>query len=180
MNNQDRKYRFSEIMSTVSLLPDMEMTGEPTLEQAEKLNEWFIPNSTEGLMDTQIKDAILCQAFREDENFKFKLVALLSNTAMKGIVEARQNDNKPNPEDLQALAISANILWAEGQGLGLFQLLGLIGSICANTDTELPSLATLFLRANADIDRYGKLDPIAILEGNVTYSHVKEALSDGE
>lgn len=180
MNNQERKYRFTEIMSTVSLLPDIEVHGEPTLEEAEMMNGWVLPNRTAGLMDDKIKDAILCQAFREDEGFKFKLVALLSNSAIQGISEARIKDTKPSDEDLQALAISANILWAEGQAKGLFQLLGMLGSICTSADVELPTLSTLFLRSNGDIERYGKLDPIAILEGNVTYDNVKNALSDGE
>lgn len=180
MNNTDRKYRFTEIMSAVSLLPDMSPKGTATPEEMEQLEGWVFPNLTSGIADDRIKDAILCQAFKGDDEFKFKLVALLSNSAMKSISEARQQDTKPSDDDLQALAISANILWAEGQGTGLFQLLGLLGQVCSAFDLPLPSLATTFLKAQSGIDRYGKLDPYAILEGQVGYDNVKEALSDGE
>jgi hypothetical protein len=180
MDNTERKYRFSEIMSAVSLLPDMSPKGTATPDELEELEGWVLPNLTNGISDDKMKDAILCQAFKGDEEFKFKLVALLSNSAMKNISEARQQDTKPTDDDLTALSISANILWAEGQGTGLFQLLGLIGQICTSFDMPIPSLATLFLRTQEGIERYGKLDPYAILEGQVAYKHVREALSEGE
>ena len=178
MNNEERKYRFSEIMSAVDMLPSIEVDSPVTPESAEMVGEWILPDTTKGLLDERMKNAILCQAFRENDEFKFKLIALLSNSALKGFREARENDTKPSEEDLQALAICANILWADGQAKGLFQLLGLIGNVCSNFEVPLPTLSTVFLRSNNGVDRYGKLSPISILEGNVSYDNVRNALAE--
>lgn len=178
MDTLERKYRFSEIMSTVSLLPDIQMTDDSLPEEVEMVTEWVLPNLTKGLSDEPMKNAILCQAFREDEEFKFKLIALLTNSAQEGLVQAKEADTKPNNEDLEALAICANILWAEGQAKGLFQLLGMLGSVCTAFDVEIPSLATMFLRSNSNVSGYGKLDPIAILEGSVSDSDISKAAKE--
>ena len=178
MDVLERKYRFSEIMSAVSLLPEISMQDELSDEEAEVAKEWLLPNSTSGFEDMKVRNAVICQAMREDTEFKFKLVALLSNTALQSIAEARDKDTKPSDADLQALAVSANILWAGGEARGLFQLLGLLGSVCGTFDMELPSLATTFLRSNSSVERYGKLDPFDILEEKITREDIEKAVKE--
>lgn len=177
MNTEERKYRFSEIMSAVSMLPDVDMQDDSD-ESIDELNsaEWVLPNLTKGFEDSLIRNAVLCQALRENDEFKFKLVAMVSNSALTSIRKAHDEDSKPNEADLQALAVSANVLWADGQATALYQLLGMIGTICASSETQLPTLATTFLRPNGGVNKYAHLDPFVILEGNVTMEHIKEAL----
>lgn len=182
MNAEERKYRFGEIMSAVGLLPDMDVDDEGMAElQADTAQEWILPSLTKGVSDSGITNAIMCQVQRENTEFKFKLIALLTNSAMKGFAESAEYDKEPNKDDLYAIAICANVLWAEGQVKGLYQLLGLLGSVCANHDIKVPDLATAFLRPNDGIENFGKLDPIALLEGDITPDDVAEIMSqDGE
>lgn len=181
MNVAERKYRFSEIMSAVSMLPtvDMDSNDEADVENA---GDWVLPNLTKGLSDTKLVNAILCQAHREDSEFKFKLLALLTNSAIKSINARMESDSEPNPDDVYALAISANILWGDGQAKALYGLLGMLGSYTASNDIKLPDLATAFLRPNSGIEKFGKLDPFALLEGEVSQDDVQGVMSqdDGE
>ena len=161
---EDRKYRFLELMSAVSMLPSVDMEDN---ELAEGSEEWVFPNLTKDIADSDLRDAILCQALREDIEFKFKLVACLTNSVRMSVRSKMDNDTKPNEDDLEALAISANVLWAEGQVTALYGLLGMLGSICAQFDLKMPELATAFLRGNRGIEGFGKLDPLAIINGDV-------------
>jgi hypothetical protein len=178
----DMKYRFGEIMSAVSMLPDISMDNDDAQESMESMKDVILPNLTKDIANGNLRDAILCQAFRENEEFKFKLVALLSNSALKRFNECQENDTKPSEDDLEAIAISANILWSIGHTRGLYQMLGVLGTVCSMTDTDLPLLATAFLRPTNGIENFGRLDPIAILEGNVSPKEVLEASvqDDGE
>jgi hypothetical protein len=181
MNTEERKYRFGEIMSAVGLLPELSMQDDVAEQEAEGAQDWVLPNLTKGVSDTGVANAILCQVQREDTEFKFKLVALLTNSAMKNFQECAEYDKKPSKDDLHAIAICANVLWGEGQVKGLYQMLGLLGSVCGNYDMRIPELATAFLRPNDGIENFGKLDPIALLEGEITPDDVEEILSqDGE
>lgn len=182
MNTEERKYRFGEIMSAVGLLPDMDVDDDGMADtHAEEIQEWVLPSLTKGVSDNGLANAILCQVQRENSEFKFKLIALLTNSAMKSMSNLMEQDEKPTKDDLYAIAISANVLWGEGQVKGLYQLLGLLGSVCANNDMKMPELATAFLRTNAGIENFGKLDPIALLEGEVTPDDVMGIMNqDGE
>lgn len=178
---EERKYRFGEIMSAVGLLPDITMGDDVAEQEAEGAQDWILPNLTKDVSDIGIANAIMCQVQRESADWKFKLIALLTNSAMKGLSECAEYDKKPNKDDLYAISICANVLWGEGQVKGLYQLLGLLGSVCANHDMKIPDLATAFLRSNEGIENFGKLDPIALLEGEVTQDDVIEIMSqDGE
>lgn len=175
MNTEERKYRFSEIMSTVSMLPeiDMESVNE---DDSEMSQEWLLPNLTKNVADRKIGDAILCQALREDIEFKFKLVALLCNSATKRLNECRENDSTPTEDDMTALAIGANLLWSAGQTTSLFGLLGMIGEVCMRFDLKVPKLAKAFLVDNAGIDNFGKIDPISLLEGKVSQQDIRDTI----
>jgi len=161
---EDRKYRFLELMSAVSMLPSVDMEDN---ELAEGSEEWVFPNLTKDIADGDLRDAILCQALREDIEFKFKLVACLTNSVRVSVRSKMDNDTKPSEDDLEALAISANVLWAEGQVTALYGLLGMLGSLVAQFDLKMPELATAFLRGNKGIEGFGKLDPLAIINGDV-------------
>ena len=69
---EDKKYRFLELMSAVSMLPSIDMADT---QEAEGSEDWLFPNLTKDIADGDLRDAILCQALREDVEFKFKLVA---------------------------------------------------------------------------------------------------------
>lgn len=180
MNVEERKYRFSEIMSAVSMLPEVDMESDDD-EDIENAGDWVLPNLTKGLSDKKLVNAILCQAHREKDEFKFKLLALLTNSAMRSMNEL-DDDEKPSKDDIYALSISANILWGDGQAKALYGLLGMIGSLTARYEMKLPDLATAFLRPNSGIEKFGKLDPFALLEGEVSPDDVKEIMNqdDGE
>jgi hypothetical protein len=181
MNKEERVYRFGEIMSAVGLLPDLEMSDEVAEQEAEGAQEWVLPNLTKGVSDVSMTNAILCQVQREDTEWKFKLIALLTNSAMQGLNESVEYDKEPSKDDLYAIAICANVLWGEGQVKGLYQLLGLLSSVCSKFDMRIPELATVFLRPNDGVENFGKLDPIALLEDEISLDDVREIMNqDGE
>jgi hypothetical protein len=167
-------------MSTVGLLPDITMKDDRASEEAEGAQDWVLPNLTKNLSDSALGQAILCQSLREDEEFKFKLVALLTNSATKAIRDCVENETEPTDDDIEAIAISANILWAEGHIKGLYQVLGLLSHVCSQFDMVVPDLATAFIRPNGGIENFGRLDPLALLAGDVTKSDVMQAVQDGE
>ena len=181
MNKEERVYRFGEIMSAVGLLPDLEMSDEVAEAEAEGAQEWILPNLTKGVSDVSMTNAILCQVQREDTEWKFKLIALLTNSAMQGLNESVEYDKEPNKDDLYAIAICANVLWGEGQVKGLYQMLGLLSSVCSKFDMRIPELATVFLRPNDGVENFGKLDPIALLEDEISLDDVRAIMNqDGE
>jgi hypothetical protein len=164
MNAEERTYRFTEIMSAVSMLPELDMENEET----EGAEDWRLPNLTEGLSDSKLRDAILCQTFKEDSQFKFKIVANLCNSALTSIRAKVEDDGNPNEDDLEALAISANILWELGQTRALFGMLGMIGSTCEQFDLEVPNLAQAFIKGNGKISAFSKRNPYDILQDSLT------------
>lgn len=156
----DLKYRFDELITTINLLPD-----EP---EAEEMGDVVFPNLTRDLHEPELYTAILCQTMKGDEEFRVKMCATLSNSAMTNIMA----NEKPNEDDLYALAISANIMWATGVGSILLTHLGMIGTLCSKFDLEVPELATLILRGNSNADKFGELDPYRILKGEYTIEDI--------
>jgi hypothetical protein len=177
MNTEERKYRFSEIMSAVSMLPDLDMESD---EVDEDTQDWVLPNLTKSLSDKKIGDAILCQAFRENTEFKFKLLALLCNSATRNINKCAEEDTTPTSDDLHALAISANLLWSEGQVTSLYGLLGMIGQTCIRFDVKVPKLGQAFLMGNEGINNFGKINPYDLLEGKVSRKDVENTVSQDD
>ena len=145
------RYRFDEIMATVELIPD---------EPDDDFNP-VLPNLTRDLHETELYTAILCQTMKSNDDFRVKMCATLNNTAIRSIVE---NDNATE-DDLYALAISANILWAWGSSSNLFTTLGILGAIASKFEVEVPELALLILRGNNKATTFGNLDPYRILDG---------------
>jgi hypothetical protein len=167
MNTQERKDRFTEIMTTVELAPD-------SIESDEEVEALMLPNMTLGLSDAPLNNAILSEAFRGNEQFKVKLISILSNTSMKSIMDKTERDETPNQDDLFGFAISANILWAEGQADLLFKTLGLLGQTCSHFDLEIPEMATIILRPQVEVMKFSNtFSPMELLEDNIS---VKEAI----
>jgi len=161
MNRDELNYRFSEIATTIDLLPEVNMEGE-----SPDTDEWRLPNGTLGLSDPTLYSALLCQALKGAQDYRFKFVATITNTAIDSINNKVTHDQEPNEDDLTALAISINVLWAEGVAGGLFKVLGLMANILERHDgLEMPNLATAIFRPNENVDMFGKLDPIEILNG---------------
>lgn len=169
MKPQDAKYRFDELMTTLSLLPD---EPEGVDEGEIDTDAWVFPNLTRDLSEPEMYNAILCQSLKptEDETVTFKLITVLANSAMvhiNHIMQETDGEGKPTKDDLMAISIACNILWAKGGGLPLFNMMGLLGHICGKFELDLPTLATAFLRGNDGADKFGKLNPYDILEGKV-------------
>ena len=164
MNADERTYRFTEIMSAVSMLPEIDMDSGDT----EGAEDWRLPNLTVGLSDKKLRDAILCQTFKEDEQFKFKIIANLTNSAMTSVM-AKVNDDQPADEDdLEAFAISANILWELGQTRALFGILGMLGHTCEKFELDVPDLAKAFIKTNDKVTAFGLRNPYEILNDSLT------------
>ena len=161
MNQDELNYRFSEIATTIDLLPEVNMDGENP-----DTDDWRLPNGTIGLSDPTLYSALLCQALKGAQDYRFKFVATLTNTAIDSINDKVSHDQEPDKDDLTALAISINVLWAEGVAGGLFKVLGLMANIIEHhRSLEIPDLATAVFRHNENVDMFSKLDPIEILNG---------------
>lgn len=162
--SKDLRYRFDELITTIALMPD---------EPDDEYNPVF-PNLTRDLHEPELYTAILCQTMKGDEEFRAKMCATLNSSAMTSIME---NDGADD-DDLYALAISANILWASGVGTGLFTTLGILGMTLSKYDhLETPELATLILKGNNGALSFGNLDPYRILEGGYEVEDmVKESI----
>jgi hypothetical protein len=161
MNKDELNYRFSEIATTIDLLPEVNMEGE-----SPDTDDWKLPNGTLGLSDPTLYSALLCQALKGAQDYRFKFVATFTNTAIESINDKVSHDQAPSKDDLTALAITINVLWAEGVAGGLFKVLGLMANILERHDgLELPDLATAVFRPNEGADKFGTLDPIQILNG---------------
>lgn len=168
MNYEELKYRFEEIVTAVDLLPD-----DPDL-----IDEMpVLPNLTRDIAERELYTAILCQSLKGDESFRIRMCAILHSSAHKSIQQAIDNDGKPSEDDLYALSVSANLMWASG-AQELLQTMGMIGQLCSVFDLEVPDLATIIFRSNQRADKFGVLDPYKILEGGYTTQDVLEATQE--
>ena len=178
MNKQDRKSRFTEIMTSVELLPEIDM--DDNQDAPDEAQEWILPNLTEGFDDPLLRNAILCQSMRGDEQFRFKIIALMTNSALKEVSKAIEDEQMLNESVVDALSVALNLLWADGMGGNVFGMGAMLYSTCMRFDIELPELATAVLRPNKNVSRFGSLDPNSILEGTVGIDDVKRVASEGE
>jgi len=157
MNKIERQYRFSELMTAIHLME--EDTDNPRL-----------PNATQGLSDGKLRSAIMAQAFKEDEEFKVRLVNALANTAL----EPCANGNKPNNDDLSSLSMAIHLAWAVGAFHPLFTLIAMMGKVCDEFECDIPEDLKLILRPNRGVENFGQLDPYRILEGDYTPEEIIE------
>ena len=158
--SKDLKARFDEIIFTINLTPD-----EPTDDDYE--NGLLLPNLTRDLHEPELFTAILCQTFKSHEadeksDFAPKMCALLLNSAMQSVVDKEEATD----DDLHALALVVNITWALGQASAMMKSMGLLGALADKFEKEVPYIACAVLKGNKGADRFGKLDPYRILEGD--------------
>ncbi len=146
MTTEERKYRFSEIMTAIHLIAD-----EP-----EDISEFRLPNGTKGLSDGRLKSAIMCQVFKEDEEFSARLVNALASTAM----ERANEGNKPTRDDMSALSIAIHTCWGVGAFTPLLALLGVTGKVAEAFDVEVPEEISLVFRPNAFAKKFGEFNPL--------------------
>ena len=128
------------------------------------------------MAEPELYSAILCQALKDnEEGFDFKLTSLLTHSALKSIHDKTcENENgKPSQDDLYAISIAANILWAHGNAPALFNVLNTLSNICDDFDMEMPKLAITVIRPNNGVEAFGELNPYDILSGKVDTSHAK-------
>ena len=161
MNQDELKYRFTEIATTIDLLPEVNMEDDSTPETS----DWVLPNGTLGLSNPALYSALICQTLKGGQDYRFKMVATLSNTALNSIKNKDSQDEAPNIDDLTAIAISINILWANGVANGLMQMMGMLVSIANRHDLEIPDLALAVFRPQSKVDKFNQLDPMRILDG---------------
>lgn len=158
MNTQERKYRFTEIVTAITLLGD-ELDEVPTL-----------PDKTMGLSDGSLKSALASQAFREGEEFSNKLVNALVGSAMTNI----KSNDKPSEDDMSAMGLAMSLAWAHGEIPYFLALSGLLSMIWENhhddstCDYLIPSEVMTILSSPNKIKTFGQFEPYDLLEDKVS------------
>lgn len=170
MNTQERKYRFTEIITAITLLPD-ELEEVPVL-----------PNKTLGLSDGSLKSALVSQAFREGEEFSNKLTNALVGSAMTNI---KDNDS-PSEEDMSAIGLAMSLAWAHGELPYFLSLSGLVAMIYekhhndSTCDYLIPSEVITILGNSKNAKNFSKFEPYDLLENKVTPSDIMDEVSKSE
>jgi hypothetical protein len=163
MDTQERKYRFTEIITAITLLPDGELDEVPTL-----------PNRTLGLSDGSLKSALVSQAFREGEEFSNKLVNALIGSAMTSI---RESDN-PTEDDMSAVGLAMSLAWSHNEIPYFLALSGMLAMIYEkhhsddNCDFIIPSEVLAILSGNKKAKDFAKFEPYDLLEDKVQPSDI--------
>ena len=155
MNSIERKERFTELMATIELLPDVD---------DESYDPKF-PKGTLGLSDGNLKTAIMAQAMRGDEDFVGNLINALANTGFEACHAKHEADETPNDDDLSAITLAIHVAWASGALAPMLLLLGGMGKMLSAFDLDTPEDLPLIFRPNAVMAEKASLfDPIALLD----------------
>ena len=155
MNSIERKERFTELMATTELLPDVD---------DESYDPKF-PKGTLGLSDGNLKTAIMAQAMRGDEDFVGNLINALANTGFESVHAKNEADQEPNEDDLSAITLAIHVAWANGALAPMLMLLGGMGKMLSALDLDVPEDLPLIFRPNGMMKEKGQqFDPIALLD----------------
>ena len=155
MNSIERKERFTELMATIELLPDVD---------DESYDPKF-PKGTLGLTDGNLKTAIMAQAMRGDEDFVGNLINALANTGFESVHAKNEADQEPNEDDLSAITLAIHVAWANGALAPMLMLLGGMGKMLSALDLDVPEDLPLIFRPNGMMKEKGQqFDPIALLD----------------
>jgi hypothetical protein len=155
MNSIERKERFTEIMATIELLPDVD---------DESYDPKF-PKGTLGLSDGNLKTAIMAQAMRGDEDFVGNLINALANTGFESVHAKNEADQEPSEDDLSAITLAIHVAWANGALAPMLMLLGGMGKMLSALDLDVPEDLPLIFRPNGMMKEKGQqFDPIALLD----------------
>lgn len=175
---EERKYRFTEIVTAITLLPKLSDIDEiPTL-----------PNKTIGLSNHNLRSALISQALREGEEFSNKLVNALIGSAMVSINE-NDNDNIPTQDDMSAIGLAMSLAWSHNELPYFLSLSGLLASIWEKNhdrvddcDYLIPSEVATILSAPKGVLEFGKFEPYELLDDNSekVAERVKSVLNEGD
>lgn len=160
MDTQERKYRFTEIVTAITLLPDLSELDEPPT----------LPNRTIGLSDGSLKSALASQAFREGEDFSNKLVNALVASAMFNI---KESDN-PTADDMSAMGLAMSLAWAHNEVPYFLALSGLVSQVfekCGNDDNAefiIPTEVMAIIGTGNKARSFGQFEPYDLLDDKVS------------
>lgn len=155
---EKRKERFTEIVTSVELY------------QEDNEDTPHLPNYAEGLSDGALRQALISHAFREGEVFTHRLTNILMGSAVMSLNDRQE---RPNEDELHALGLSANLAWSMGQLPYLMNIYGIVGKlVTVFEDLDLPEDFSIILRPTGRVKDFGKLEPYALLEENVTPSDI--------
>jgi hypothetical protein len=157
---EERKYRFTEIVTAITLLPRLsEIDDVPTL-----------PNYTIGLSNHNLRSALISQALREGEDFSNKLVNALIGSAITSINE-NDNDKIPTQDDMSAIGLAMSLAWSHQELPYFLSLSGLLASIWEKNhdrvdecDYLLPSEVVTILTAPKGVLEFSKFEPYDLLD----------------
>ena len=171
MNVNERKARFTEIMTTIDLLPDEEsgLTPEKPYD-----DEWVFPNKTIGFDDVPLANAISVEVMKLPQPQQQKMLTVLTNSAMIELHDMSERGLKPEQHTIIALGLLCNISWAVGHAQGVYSAGNALLNICAQLDIEPPELVYAPLRPRRGVDKLANLNSISILEGKVTPQDVRD------
>lgn len=155
MNSTERKERFTELMATIELLPNI---------QDEEYSPIF-PKGTLGLSDGRLKSAIMVQAMRNDEEFQGNLINALANTGLEACQTKHEAGQTPSEDDISAVCMAIHVAWAAGALHPMMLLMGTASKMFMACDVEVPEDLTLIFRPNTGMQvKAPDLDPIALLD----------------
>ena len=147
-----KEYRFTEIVTTISLLPDD--TEEVTQEML------MLPNGTDGL-DEDLYRALMTQSMHENDDWRAKFFTTLLNTTMSAVME-RESILE---QDLWAFTLAANVAWASQAGASAMKALGLLAHTADNAGMEMPDYAFSFFKDPKGARVLVNQDPYEFLGG---------------
>jgi hypothetical protein len=172
MNTQERKARFTELMTTFDLLGDPDNEGYDPV----------IPQGTLGLSDSNLKAALIAQAVRvEDEQFIGNMINALARTGFEAIVDKANNDQTPSDDDLSTVTMAIHVAWAIGAFTPMAMMMGTFAKMVSDLDLDVPEDLLLVLRPNTPIREGAKNeDPIALLDMTIEDLMKKVSNDDNE
>ena len=147
-----KEYRFTEIVTTISLLPDD--TEEVTQEML------MLPNGTDGL-DEDLYRALMTQSMHENDDWRAKFFTTLLNTTMSAVME-RESILE---QDLWAFTLAANVAWASQAGASAMKALGLLANTAGSAGMEIPDYAFSFFKNPESAKVLVNQDPYEFLGG---------------
>lgn len=151
---EKRKERFTEIVTSVELY------------QEDSDDVPHLPKYTEGLADGALRQALISHAFREGEVFTHRLTNILMGSAVMSLNDRQE---RPSEDELHALGLSASLAWSSGQLPYLMNIFGIMGKLyVAFDDIDIPDDFSIIMRPTGKVKDFGKLEPYALLEENVT------------
>ena len=147
-----KEYRFTEIVTAISLLPDdtEEVTSEMLL----------LPNGTDGL-DEDLYRALMTQSMHEDDKWRAMFFTTLLNTTMSAVME-RESILE---QDLWAFTLAANVAWASQAGASAMKALGLLAQTAESAGMEMPDYAFSFFKDPDGAKVLVNQDPYEFLGG---------------